>query len=115
MSDVEEEETKKRSAPLSMKATLSYSKDDYDTKLKEDKQKRLDYLLTQSEIMTFMGKKAPAVSPSKGSTSDEAGNRRRRGKESELDEQEIEEADRNEVKGDSPTGNTKSASPPTSK
>ena len=49
--------------------------------------------------MTFMGKKAPPVSPSKGSTSDEAGNRRRRGKDSELDEQEIEEADRNEVKG----------------
>lgn len=99
MSDIDDDEKKnnKASRALGQKAVNSYSREDYDQKLKIDKQRRLDYLLSQSEILTFMGKD-PTQVESKKSEPESAGNRRRRGGK-EIDEKEIEEADRNEVKG----------------
>ena len=61
MSDIEDDPKKQVGISVrNQRAVNQYARDEYDTKVREDKKNRMEYLLTQSEILTFMqSAKAP--------------------------------------------------------
>ena len=88
--DIDVEKKAARGGLLRQKAENTYSQEEYFRRLKEDKKKRMDYLMSNSELGSLLKgeeqeqKKVPE-SPEK---------RRRAGKAGEIDEAEIEEAER---------------------